>query len=72
MLAAGWGAALACACSGTGEGALLGVGSGDRGTVVLRASGGNEARDGIAAARFADGFAVEFTHMVFSFQDFRL
>lgn len=46
--------------------------AGSKGMVVLRANGGNEAREGIEASRFADGFAVEYDHAILSISDFHL
>jgi len=46
--------------------------SGASGRVVLRARGGNEARDGIKAAQFADGYAVEYEHALLSVSQFHL
>lgn len=48
----------ACACADPN--------AGSEGRVVVRASGGNEVREGIAAARFADGYAVRYEHAILS------
>lgn len=44
--------------------------SGARGTVLVRASGGEEAREGIAADRTIDGFAIAFAHAVLALDEF--
>lgn len=41
-----------------------------RGTVLVRTSGGVEAREGIAADRTIDGFAIAFDHAVLALDDF--
>lgn len=46
--------------------------AGSDGRVVVRASGGNEARDGIPAASFADGYAVRYEHALLSITDLHL
>ncbi len=46
--------------------------AGSSGSVILRANGGNEARDGIAAERFADGYGVRYEHALLSVTDFHL
>ena len=56
--------ALALGCSDTSAG-------GD-GRVVVRANGGAEAREGIAKARFADGYAVSYDHAILSVSSFHL
>lgn len=43
---------------------------GARGTVLVRTSGGVEAREGIAADRTIDGFAIAFDHAVLALDDF--
>jgi hypothetical protein len=40
--------------------------------VVLRINGGNEARGGIPASAFRDGWSVRIDHAIVEFQDFRL
>jgi hypothetical protein len=40
--------------------------AGSTGRLVVRANGGNEARDGIARERFADGYAVQYEHALLS------
>ncbi|MET0341387.1 MAG: hypothetical protein ABW252_10310 [Polyangiales bacterium] len=46
--------------------------AGSDGRVVVRASGGNEARDGIPAASFADGYAVRYEHALLSITNVHL
>lgn len=45
---------------------------GSTGRVVLTVNGGNEAREGIDATRFADGYAVEYDHALLSVSAFHL
>jgi hypothetical protein len=45
---------------------------GSSGRVVLTANGGNEAREGIDATRFSDGYAVEYDHALLSVSSFHL